>query len=94
MQVIGQVAEPLCLERWPGERRSTICPPEATHAQGSDISNHVAKAFLMSAPTADVAIQNGGGTRTDGLYTVVTNNFIGGGRDGFTTFGTVSARGA
>ncbi len=65
LEVIGNIAEDLCLERWPGEQRSAICPPEATYANGSDIGNHVAKAFLTVAPTADIAIQNAGGTRVD-----------------------------
>ena len=64
-QVIGTIAEDLCLERWPGQARSAICPPAATYANGSDISNHVAKAFLTVTPTADISLQNAGGTRTD-----------------------------
>lgn len=63
--VIGQVTEDLCLVRWPGESRSTICDREATYEHGSDISNIVAKAFMAVTPTADVAIQNGGGVRVD-----------------------------
>lgn len=63
--VIGNVAEDLCLERFPGQARSTICPASATYANGSDISNIVAKAFLTVTPTADIAIQNGGGVRVD-----------------------------
>jgi 5'-nucleotidase / UDP-sugar diphosphatase len=62
---IGTAAEDLCLVRFPGESRSTICPATATTANGSDISNIVAKAFLMMTPTADVSLQNGGGVRTD-----------------------------
>ncbi|MBW8191463.1 NAD nucleotidase [Neiella marina] len=71
--VIGQVAEDLCLERFPGQGRSTICDASETYAMGSDISNIVAKAFLMVTPTADIAIQNGGGVRVDvaaGDYTI------------------------
>ncbi|TGD73004.1 bifunctional metallophosphatase/5'-nucleotidase [Mangrovimicrobium sediminis] len=63
--VIGSVAEDLCLERFPGQQRSTICDPSATYANGSDISNIVAKAFMQVTPTADFAIQNGGGVRVD-----------------------------
>jgi 5'-nucleotidase len=37
----------------------------ATYENGSDISNVVAKAFLTVTPTADIAIQNGGGVRVD-----------------------------
>jgi 5'-nucleotidase len=71
--VIGEVATDLCLERWPGQGQSSLCTPEATTANGSDISNIVAKAFLTVTPTADFAIQNGGGVRVDvpaGDYTI------------------------
>lgn len=70
---IGTVADDLCLVRWPGDSRSTLCGREATYAQGSDISNIVAKAFLKVTPDADIAIQNGGGVRVDvaaGNYTI------------------------
>lgn len=63
--VIGSAAEDLCLVRLPGESRSSICPASATAVNGSDISNIIAKAFLMITPSADIAIQNGGGVRTD-----------------------------
>ena len=63
--VIGTVSEDLCLERFPGQGRSTICDASETYAQGSDISNIVAKAFMTVTPTADIAIQNGGGVRVD-----------------------------
>ncbi|MCM2679772.1 5'-nucleotidase C-terminal domain-containing protein [Echinimonas agarilytica] len=71
--VIGEVSEDLCLDRWPGQARSTICDASATYEHGSDISNIVAKAFLTVTPTADIAIQNGGGVRVDvatGEYTI------------------------
>ena len=70
---IGTVTEDLCLVRWPGESRSAICSAAATYANGSDISNIVAKAFLTVTPTADFAIQNAGGVRVDvpaGPYTI------------------------
>ena len=63
--VIGSVAEDLCLERYPGQGRSTICDASETYNMGSDISNIVAKAFMTVTPTADIAIQNGGGVRVD-----------------------------
>ena len=64
--VIGNVAEDLCLERFPNEGRSSIDGCRAsTYNQGSDISNIVAKAFLTVTKEADVAIQNGGGVRVD-----------------------------
>lgn len=64
-EVIGEVASPLCLERIPGQGRSKLCDASATAAQGSDISNLVAHAFRDMSRTADIAIQNGGGVRTD-----------------------------
>lgn len=69
--IIGNVSEDLCLERFPGQARSTICSVAQTYANGSDISNLVAKAFLTVTPTADIAIQNGGGVRVD----VASGNF-------------------
>ncbi|MCU4674178.1 5'-nucleotidase C-terminal domain-containing protein [Catenovulum sp. 2E275] len=63
--IIGTVASDLCLVRFPGEVRSTVCPVSQTYARGSDISNLVAKAFMMVTPTADIGIQNGGGVRVD-----------------------------
>jgi 5'-nucleotidase len=71
--VIGTVSEDLCLERFPGQGRSTICDVADTYENGSDISNIVAKAFLTVTQTADIAIQNGGGVRVDvgtGDYTI------------------------
>lgn len=64
-QVIGTNATDLCLERFPGQGRSTICDVSATYERGSDISNVIAKAFLEVTPTADIAIQNAGGVRVD-----------------------------
>ncbi|MBB1485237.1 NAD nucleotidase [Oceanospirillum sediminis] len=72
-QVIGTVSDNLCLERWPGQGRSSLCNVSETYTNGSDISNLVAKAFLTVTPTADIAIQNGGGVRVDvasGDYTI------------------------
>ncbi|WP_019603778.1 5'-nucleotidase C-terminal domain-containing protein [Teredinibacter turnerae] len=63
--LIGTVSEDLCLVRWPGDSRSSLCDRMDTYAYGSDISNIVAKAFLMVTPEADIAIQNGGGVRVD-----------------------------
>ena len=71
--VIGSVSEDLCLDRWPGQARSSLCDASETYANGSDISNIVAKAFLTVTPTADFAIQNAGGVRVDvaaGDYTI------------------------
>lgn len=72
-KVIGQVATDLCLDRFPGQGRSKICDSSDTSQMGSDISNIVAKAFMDVTPTADIAIQNGGGVRVDvsaGDYTI------------------------
>ena len=62
---VGEVAENLCLARIPGDKRSKICAPEDTARNGSDISMLVAHAFREMAKTSDIAIQNGGGVRTD-----------------------------
>ena len=64
-EVIGTVAEPLCLERIPGQGRSRICDVSDTAQRGSDISNLVAHAFRSMSKTSDIAIQNGGGVRVD-----------------------------
>lgn len=71
--VVGDVAQNLCFERIPGQGRSTLCDISATSANGSDISNLVAQAFLEQAIRGDVAIQNAGGVRNDvpqGDYTI------------------------
>ncbi|WP_220720433.1 NAD nucleotidase [Agarivorans litoreus] len=71
--VVGEVAQNLCFERIPGQGRSTLCDVSATSANGSDISNLVAQAFLEQAVRGDVAIQNAGGVRNDvpqGDYTI------------------------
>ena len=62
---VGEVKENLCLVRIPGDSRSKICSPEQTASKGSDISMVVAHAFREMAKASDIAIQNGGGVRTD-----------------------------
>ena len=62
---VGIVTENLCLARIPGDTRSKICAPEDTESKGSDISMLVAHAFREMAKASDIAIQNGGGVRTD-----------------------------
>ena len=62
---IGTVKENLCLARIPGDARSKICSPAESQMHGSDISMVVAHAFREMAKTSDIAIQNGGGVRTD-----------------------------
>ena len=64
-QIIGHITEPLCLERIPGQGKSEMCDVSATARHGSDISNLVAHAFRDMSRTGDIAIQNGGGVRTD-----------------------------
>lgn len=64
-EVIATVPETICYERIPGQGRSAVCSPKETIAQGGGACNLVAKAFLDQAPSADVAIQNGGGCRVD-----------------------------
>lgn len=63
--VIGSAETNLCFERIPGQGRSAICNVADTASNGSDISNIVAKAFREMSITSDIAIQNGGGVRTD-----------------------------
>ena len=63
--VIGRIATPLCLERIPGQGRSKMCDVSETAQNGSDISNIVAHAFRDMSRNGDIAIQNGGGVRTD-----------------------------
>ena len=63
--IIGRVSSPLCLERIPGQGKSKMCDASATAKNGSDISNIVAQAFREMSRTGDIAIQNGGGVRTD-----------------------------
>ena len=62
---VGEVKENLCLVRIPGDNRSKICSPAQTASKGSDISMVVAHAFREMAKASDIAIQNGGGVRTD-----------------------------
>ncbi len=62
--IIGTAVVDLCLERIPGQGRSSICTAAETLPNGSDISNIVALAFKEQAK-ADIAIQNAGGVRID-----------------------------
>lgn len=63
--VIGSSTDDLCLERIPGQGKSSLCSVDATKSNGSDITNIVAKAFREMSLTSDIAIQNGGGVRVD-----------------------------
>ncbi len=64
-EVIGQATEDLCLERIPGQGRSSICDVADTQSHGGDIQQLVADAFLARSFEADISIQNAGGVRID-----------------------------
>jgi 5'-nucleotidase / UDP-sugar diphosphatase len=64
-QVIATVPEPICFERIPGQGRSTKCPCTESEKMGGGVCNVVSKAFLEVTPTADFALQNAGGCRSD-----------------------------
>ena len=55
----------ICYERIPGQGRSVICDASKSATQGGGVCNLVAQAFLKAEKTSDVAIQNGGGCRSD-----------------------------
>ncbi len=63
-EVVGTATEDLCLARIPGVAYGDDSCSGETEL-GSDIANIVAQAFLYLSKDADVAIQNGGGVRTD-----------------------------
>lgn len=62
---IATAADNLCLERIPGQGRSSICSAEETKPHGGDIQQSVTYAFYNMAKRADIAIQNAGGVRID-----------------------------
>lgn len=59
-QVVAQVEERLCLRRM-----GPLANPECGAGRQSDAHRVVAEAFMMSAPQADFALQNGGGVRRE-----------------------------
>ena len=61
-QIIATVPEDIC-HGFPFS--SAICQNSATAAQGGSVCNIVSKAFLDQVRTADIAINNGGGCRSD-----------------------------
>ena len=61
-QIIATVPEDIC-HGFPFS--SAICQNSATAAQGGSVCNIVSKAFLDQVKTADIAINNGGGCRSD-----------------------------
>ena len=67
-RIIGNASEALCLVRIPGEeggRGSGVagCEQANSKAQGSDIAQVVADAFLAGSKRADFSLQNAGGAR-------------------------------
>ena len=73
-QVIGRATSDLCLERIPGQGRSTIdgCL-EKTAQTGGEVQQLVVDGFLARSFEADIALQNSGGVRVDilaGDYTI------------------------
>ncbi len=71
-QVIGSATEDLCLERIPGQGRSSICAIDEVSASGAVsnvnggfIQQIVTDAFASRAFRADFALQNAGGVRED-----------------------------
>lgn len=65
LTVIANVSEDLCFERFPGQGRSQICDVAASYNMGGSVCNIVAQAFLSVTMTAEIALQNAGGCRTD-----------------------------
>lgn len=65
-QKIGSATEDLCLERVPGQGRSSIpgCT-ELTAQNGGHIQQLVAQAFREQVNATDISIQNAGGVRID-----------------------------
>ncbi|WP_319379771.1 NAD nucleotidase [Thiomicrorhabdus sp.] len=64
-QKIGEASADLCLERIPGQGRSSLCSADDTKPHGGDIQMLVAHAFRNMALRADISIQNAGGVRID-----------------------------
>ncbi|PLW83821.1 bifunctional metallophosphatase/5'-nucleotidase [Kineobactrum sediminis] len=64
-QLIGHTRDHLCREYLPGQGRSLLCATADTWLHGSDMAQLVARSFLAATPTADIALQNAGGVRSD-----------------------------
>lgn len=70
LEVIAQAPEPICHTY---TEQDPICPDGVTQNWLSGgVCNLVSEGFLLNVPTADVAIQNRGGCRTDILQGDVT----------------------
>ncbi|KAJ1451107.1 5'-nucleotidase [Pelagophyceae sp. CCMP2097] len=70
--VIATVPAKICNDRFPGEGRGG-CAVAVTAPRGGAAGNLVARSFLQSAPTTDLAIVNSGGVRVSiaaGDYTI------------------------
>jgi len=63
--IIANVPEPVCHTY--GEEDKTCPGKEIRSRLGGGVCNLVSRGFLFNVPTADVAIQNRGGCRTDML---------------------------
>jgi 5'-nucleotidase/UDP-sugar diphosphatase len=64
-EVIATFDQAYCLARFPQFQSSTICTGCESYVHGGPACALVAKGFLMIEKTADIAIQNGGGCRSD-----------------------------
>jgi len=62
---IATVPADICYDRFPGQGRSGVCSTAQTQAHGGGACQLVTEGFLHVTPTADIAIQNAGGCRTD-----------------------------
>jgi len=62
---IASVPADICYDRFPGQGRSTVCSTSETQAHGGGACQLVTEGFLHVTRTADIAIQNAGGCRTD-----------------------------
>jgi len=63
-ETIAYAPNKICFDRWPGQGAGS-CPIAETREQGGGACQLVAQGFLEVTKAADVAIQNGGGCRTD-----------------------------
>ena len=62
---IGEIASDICLEHIPGTGRSINCDCSASETQGGGVGNVAAQSLIAGTPTADIALQNAGATRSD-----------------------------
>jgi len=62
---IASVPADICYDRFPGQGRSSVCSTADTQKHGGGACQLVTEGFLHVTPSADIAIQNAGGCRTD-----------------------------